>query len=241
MKVKVVGKIFETKDFNVFKFRPDNRPINLLNVKEKMESISQVGQMNPVTIDAGFHVIDGQHRLIACKNLDIAVKYVFDDRPRSSADIAHIQSQYKKWSPSDEVASFSQSNDNYKVYEEFKKEYPEFGHTILLTVLSNKINRDTNIEKDWHEGRFTVIDKNKAKKTLENLRALGRFYTGYSKRSFILSILKIQTIKDFDMSRLLRKMPKRCKEIMDFSRMEDYIDVLESIYNWKETKKLKFD
>jgi hypothetical protein len=46
--------------------------------------------------------------------------------------------------------------------------------------------------------------------------------------------------KDFEMKRLLRKLPKRCKELLDFSKTEDYLDTLQDIYNWKETKKVYF-
>lgn len=239
-KVRVIGKIFETNEYKMFKFRKDNRPVGQSNVAEKMESIKKVGQVNPIIVDTSFFVVDGQHRLTACMKLGLPVKYTVDETFRSTADVAHIQGQHQKWNIKDEVHSFSQSNENYKVYEEFKKAYPEFAHTILLIVLSGSTNRDKHIESDWHNGTFVVKEKVKAQKTLENLRALGRFYKGYNKRGFVLAILRVQSVKDFDMSRMLRKMPKRCKEIMDFSRTEDYIEVLEDMYNWKEQKKVSF-
>jgi len=236
---KVIGKIYSTNDYDSFKLRIDNRDINKAHVQTVAKSIEKIGQRQPVSIDKQNYIIDGQHRVEACRLLGIPFTYVIDENQTSTNDLSEIQIK-KEWTLSNRSKSFSLNDDNYKWYNEFSEKYPEFSHTLKIMMLCNISDRNQNLEDEFKIGNFKVKSYNKAVETAEMFRKFAQFYKGYKKRSFVLAMLIIKKHKDFDLSRMMRKMPLRCKELMDFSRTEDYIKVLEEMYNWKESKKVYF-
>lgn len=238
---QVVGKIYSTVNYDMFKLRKDNRDIKEFNVSLKMESIVSMGQITSILIDPDGYVIDGQNRLEACKRLGIPVKYEVIEKSISTTDIAEIQNTSVKWNTGDYLKSFSADNNpDYLLYAKFKKSFPEISHSIAVMLLRNDIHRNKEHERSFHEGTFKVADYQKAVRIASRLRELSQFYKGTSKRGFALAFTKMSEHQEFDYDRLLRKMPKRCKDIMDFSRQEDYLTTLENIYNWRESKKVYF-
>lgn len=236
---KVIGKIYSSTDYDSFKLRPDNRPINEAHVITVAQSIERIGQRQPVSIDPKNFVIDGQHRLAACRLLGIPVNFVIDEHKTTTNDLTEIQIK-KEWTVKDRAESFSLNNDNYKWYKVFSEKYPEFSHTLKIMMLYNIPERNQKLEEDFKIGIFKIKSYNKGCETAEMLRSFAKYYKGYKKRGFVSAILTIKEHKDFDLSRMMRKMALQSKQLLDFSRTEDYIEVLEDMYNWKESKKVYF-
>jgi hypothetical protein len=241
MKRKVIGKIYSTTDYDSFKYREDNRPVNTNNkdFKELLDSIEKIGQKQPVIVDLENYIIDGQHRVAAAKQLFIPVEFVINEEKSTTNDLIQLQIK-KEWNISNRAKSFSLSDENYEWYNVFSKKFPEFSHTIILMLLCGTPERVKKIEQDFKIGNFKIKSFGNASIMGDTLRKFGHFYKGYKKRGFVAAILTMNTHKDFDLQRMLRKMPIRAKSLMDFSRTEDYVEVLEEMYNWKETKKVYF-
>jgi hypothetical protein len=240
-KVRVVGKVFETTNYAQFKHRKDNRLIREDNVKSKMVSIKLMGQRQPITVDTQMFVTDGQHRLEALKRLNLPVTYIVDDRKMSTNEVAELQRATKPWKADDYAHSFAaEGNEDYKLYQTFRQSFPEFSHSCVLVMLSSTNSRNSSVEKNFENGAFKVKSYYKARQCAEMLRKIGEYYDGYNRRGFVMAILTLMDLKEFNFQRLLRKVPKRRKELMDFSKTEDYIDALQDVYNWKETKKVYF-
>jgi hypothetical protein len=74
-KIKEVNKVYKTKDYNLFNFRPDNRPIIQSHVKELMDSMTKHGweQGSYVVVNEKMEVIDGQHRLMSGMELGLSL------------------------------------------------------------------------------------------------------------------------------------------------------------------------
>ena len=238
---KTVGKIYQTENYSIFKYRIDNRPINETNVNNIARSIQIMGQRHPISVDYNMNIQDGQHRLEACKKLGVPVLYIVNKDLMSTSQIAELQSTTRSWKTKDYAHGFSNdNNENYNLYNKFCADYPEFSHTCALVLLSNKTERNASVEESFKTGDFKVKSYNKAREVADLLKSMSAYYKGYNKRGFIFALLKMKENKDFEMKRLLRKLPKRCKELLDFSKTEDYLDTLQDIYNWKETKKVYF-
>ena len=240
---KIVGKIFSTTNYDMFKLRVDNRPVDEPNVRLIMKSFEIMGQQLPVKVDANHIVQDGQHRLEACRRMDIPVKFIIDEKSElSTKQLALLQSTTKGWSNADYAHSFAQTEngEDYRLYKEFSAQYSEFGHSTILLLLMNFKLSSSVTERNFKDGTFKIKSYNRGKQMAETLRKMAPFYANYHKKSFIVAFIKMYEHKDFDMAKLMRKLPKRCKELMDFSRTEDYLDTLQTIYNWKETKKVYF-
>jgi hypothetical protein len=144
----VIGQILQTNNYGQFKFRNDNRPINEVNLREKIASIKRIGQQLPIIVLPDGTVEEGQHRLKACEFLRIPVKFIVRKEKASTSDLAELQNNSVKFSNNDYVHSFSNSNnsENYILYKEFREIYYEFSHSITLVLLSGLTARSGAVE-----------------------------------------------------------------------------------------------
>jgi len=239
--MKEFGKIYSTTDYSIFKYRIDNREIKSDKVTLIAKSIKQIGLKSPILVDSDYQVHDGQHRLAACKLLNRPVHFIIDQDPMSTMSIAELQSTTTSWKTHDYAKSFAASgNKNYILYEQIKNLYPEFGHTTLIALLCDHTGRNKSDEANFRNGTLSITNTKKTIETIEMLRKIAPFYKNYCRRAFILAFLKMKNHPEFNYKRFMRKLPMRCKSIHDFSKSEDFVNVLQDIYNWKETKKVLF-
>jgi len=241
MKKTEISKVYETINYDYFIKRKDNRPIEEKNVLAIIDGINKIGQVQPISINSKGEIDDGQHRLEACRRLGIPVKYFINNVNLATGDLAELQSAQAKWNTYAYAHAFSDNKD-YSVYKKFSADYPEFSHSLILIMLSNnKSEGNMHIYDSYKKGRIVIKSYLRAVKVAEIIKSFAPFFSGYKKRSFVLAIIQIIDYKDFDIDRMMRKMPKRCKSILNFSKTEDFIKVLQEIYNWCETKKVYFD
>lgn len=66
-------RIIQTKQYNRFNFFDTNRPIKESHVKKLMLSIQQHGLLEEITVNENYDIIDGQHRYMALKKLDMPI------------------------------------------------------------------------------------------------------------------------------------------------------------------------
>lgn len=73
----ILDQIQGTKEYGLFKFRKDNRPIIPSNLKHIEESINKENLLHtkPILVNENFEVIDGQHRLLVAKKMNIPIYY----------------------------------------------------------------------------------------------------------------------------------------------------------------------
>jgi hypothetical protein len=239
---KVVGKIFQTKNYDQFKYRADNRPVDASNVHKLVKSFEVMGQKIPIKVDSSMNVLDGQHRLKACVQLKIPVIFIIDDEDMTTSEIAQLQATTKKWTYEDYAHSFANDENlvDYRLYNNFCSVYSEFPHSTAILMLGNQRTAGGNADQVFKSGKFKIKSFAKAKHIAETLRKMSIYYKNYNRKGFVSSIIVMMNHKDYSEERLFRKLPKRCKEIHDFSKTEDYLDTLQDIYNWKETKKVYF-
>ena len=239
---KKIGNIFQTTNYSQFKIRTDNRPINQSNVQKLVKSFEIMGQKIPIKVDSKMQVLDGQHRLKACVQLKMPVVFIVDDENMSTSEIAQLQATASKWTFADYAHSFATDENlvDYRLYRNFCTTYTEFPHSTAILMLGNLRASGGNADQMFKAGKFKVKSFSKARDVAETLRKMSVYYKNYNRKGFVSSIIVMMNHKDFSEERLFRKLPKRCKEIHDFSKTEDYLDTLQSIYNWKETKKVYF-
>lgn len=73
--------IYESKNYDKFIFVNENRDINRASVHKLKESIKNNGYVNAniVKVNKNLEIIDGQHTFMACKELNLPIRYsIFD-------------------------------------------------------------------------------------------------------------------------------------------------------------------
>lgn len=101
--------IKSTKEYEIFKIKECNRDIKENHVTVLVNSISTKNllRLNPILVDENMYVIDGQHRLEACKKLEIDVWYKVEKNLKNE-DILLLQNQ-KKWFLEDYIKYYSKN------------------------------------------------------------------------------------------------------------------------------------
>lgn len=92
----------ETNDYSLFKQLPNARPINQKRVEKLMYWIVSHEIENPkIVVNKRFEILDGYHRLEACKKLGLPIPYEFEKEMKPS--------NFKKASPMGSVLRKSEA------------------------------------------------------------------------------------------------------------------------------------
>jgi len=110
--------IQKTKKYDIFKFREDNRQkIDENHVKRLIESIKNRNllEFRPIMLNSDYEVIDGQHRLLAAKELNIEIFYEIH-KDLKSGDIIELNVA-KTWQMEDYLNYYVKNG--HKEYQNF--------------------------------------------------------------------------------------------------------------------------
>ena len=138
----VAGQIFYTTDYEVFKELLGNRDIDESHVKKLIKSMREEYLEIPIQVNQRMEVIDGQHRLAACKELGLPIYYTVS----KGAGLEETQRQNalsKKWTMIDVLESFCKRDfDDYIKVRHFMK---DFNFTLQQTLVLLNLNTDGKI------------------------------------------------------------------------------------------------
>ena len=158
----VIGKVYETKDYNKFSFVEGNRPIKTKTAQWKalVASIDEYGQLEPALVTKRFEIINGQHRLMACKKLGKPFKYIIETTP-GGVSAAHIgaANSAKNWGIKEYVHFYASQNDirsiSYRYLEALNKEF-KLSYDVLCNVIYT--NNGGFAKRQIIDGLFSMND-----------------------------------------------------------------------------------
>ena len=124
--IKVVGRIYETYDYDTFRFEVVNRNIDENQVNQLKKILKENGSfISPIVVAKDRTIIDGQHRYHALKELGLPVRFILGEETGDlQQDIIKTNNMRKNWSFTDYLEAYAQMNENYRqalmIVEEFK-------------------------------------------------------------------------------------------------------------------------
>ena len=237
---KKVGEIFETKDYSIFKFRDDNRTINLNHVKKLANRMKESGWLSSsvVTLNGSGDVIDGQHRVKAAISVGVPIRYKVT-RGAGTDEMTEMNTLQKNWSPFDHLHKFVvRGNPNYITFQNFVNDYPMFKYTEIAMFLNNSL---TSIKRDTFEsGLWTVKNEKKGREWANYILELKPYFEKYYTKSiFVRAFIKIiSNKKEFKFDEFFHKVKLRPNMLVPCGTVEQYIEMIENIYNYKRGNKV---
>lgn len=233
---KTVMSVHETKNYKQFRLLEGNRQINLVHLNRLIDSFSSRPLMSIVIVNEKMEVIDGQHRISVAKELGLPVYYII--MPGYGLDEIHtLNANQRNWNADDFLAGYcSKGYEHYLAYRDFKSEFG-FGHNETRTLLTGLTHSGHNTA--FYEGRFEIVDLDRAYKWAEMLRSLAPYYDGWKRRSFVNALITVFKRPQFSFDRLIQKLkaqPTRLKDCVDVGQ---YTELLEEIYNYRCSDKNK--
>jgi hypothetical protein len=239
VRMKVI-KRGETKDYSKFEMAVGNRVYkanHAAKIAKSIEENNMLGACPIVCIQRGkrMEVIDGQHRLGACKMLDIAVPYIIVDGV-TAEDIARLNRDQKGWGSKDYLHHFcAMGATEYLTLAAFI-EATEMPVTLAASLVSGVIH-EGGTSNQFKEGGYKASGVEFAVRVfgeLEKMREAGCTFT--KERSLVKAIQHIMTaVPTFDASRLVLRM--RYMPLEKRASWIDYCTQIERLYNYRAQKK----
>jgi|GEM_PF-824859 hypothetical protein len=227
-------KIYANKNIGLFKLLTGNRDLNLIKIKRIKKDIqSGLNMMRyfPILVTKDMVIIDGQHRFMVCKELDLPVYYIIVQEDLSLADIAQFNSRTEKWKLKDFVNAYSQlGNNHYKVLGQFVNSY-QFSYTDAVGLLMHGTsNQNGSVLDLFRTGQFEVKYSLEATEIAEKVSRF-RFFTRYKNKAFIRAIETLHKGGKCDFDRLAEKVENRLDQFEGKVSAKEYLTQLELFYN----------
>ncbi len=246
---KLVGKIFETKDYDRFKILEGNRPIN--HVKKLIVSIQSIGMlMRPVLVNEKFEIIDGQGTFSACKYLRLPVPYVI--QPGLTIRECRFLNRYQtKWSVNDFINSYAVGNDSREVYRNLKvvmDQFPDINKKVVIkaaTPTGISATNTTCLSDGAYEG-MDLEGMNRAISRLIRLRPFANYLSKAPyKINWLSAIVFCLAIRDsnpaFSDEQLLEGIKAYYDTCPKASSLKQAIQNCDTCYNYKRRKENRFN
>ena len=247
------GAVFSVprKDFSRFKILERNRDVNKSHRAKLISSMKEPrGQVEPITINENWEVINGGHRLDAAieGNLDHII--VIMSYGATIKDVIVMNTTQKKWNFWDFLKCHSHktapNHAPYQKVKKFLKDYP-ISHQAALWMLSGN-NHDNGME-DFEEGEFKILHQEEAQKQGDLLRKVKGYKTvDVSVTKFCWAFVKIQNatthkkygLKPMSMAHLMKNLKKYGGKFFNTGgNREYYLDEMQKCYNWGQPAKGK--
>lgn len=242
-------EIKQTIDYDMFTNIKGNRGVLAAHVRKLQKSMQECPELLdvvPVLINENNEVIDGQHRIAACKALEIPVRYVVVEG-LNLKDIQRINTTSKAWGIMDYVQSYMEvQNGDYtrlfNAYSSLRKEIPGLGMSMVAQLHSAN---SMYISQEIKNGTYQFAENEERieafKDFVETLPTSIKFFTN---NKFVRVLPWLISHPNYDHAKMLMKL----KEV-GYRYVPDgapgssagAFNILEKVYNYKSPKRVTFN
>jgi hypothetical protein len=231
---KTINQIYQTRDYGFFKITDKNRIIIPSHVKRLSHSMKNNGWVRGsyVVVDKNGNVIDGQHRVLAAQDSKVPITYVIENRI-SVDNIRLLNTNSKNWNIIDHLEyHVKQGNMNYVLLDRFMKNFPTLKPTECTMLVKN--NNSSAERGEFESGNFVVRDMKVAYDWGHKIMSLKPYFDkGYNKSIFVRAMVKVLQKPVFNFNEFLHKVQLRPKSIFMCGTVDQYVEMIEDIYNYK--------
>lgn len=250
-----------TSDYDMFKHIAGNRELSTGNINAIAAQIQLRGQQQPIIVNERYEIIDGQHRLEACKKLKMPVQYIKKDGA-NIADVISTNIVGKKWTTSDYINRFAaEGNKNYIQLQNFLSLAREKGFAPSVALAIAKGSATKNRYYMYEDGKIRKHNAQCGSKRLYSVGdtlQMGEFqmdsmssainrmniilkfaeWEFYSKSGFVLALIQCMRIKEFDVKRLLESARHHRRKFTNEATTDNFAQMIEEVYNYRRKNKL---
>jgi len=237
---KKIGEVLQTKDYSMFKFHRENRKIIPAHVNSLYKSMLTHGWAHGsiAVVDSRLNVIDGQHRILAAEKANVPVTYTMNKKVTAD-EIGTLNTNTKNWNIITHLERFVKLGyPHYVVLDKFMRNFPELKPTECTMLVRNTMasaNREI-----FESGKFETKNVLVAYEWAHNIMKLKPYFEkGYNRSIFVRALIKVMSNKpEFNFSEFLHKVQLRPKSIFMCGTVDQYIEMIEDIYNYRRSDKV---
>ena len=232
-----MSQVHTSNDYSTFKTMEGNRNINKLHLRRLKESIKDNYLFTVITVNENHEIIDGQHRFAAIKELGLPVRYVVCEGYGLN-EIQILNRNSKNWNSDDYLEGYCNlGNREYQKYKEFKERY-DFGHNETMSMLTGYNSGNGKVIDKFRRGKFRITHLGEARAKADKISLFKGIYKGYKRRAFIYALLDLMDKEQFEFTEFLQKVKLQPSALTDCKDREQYISLIEEIYNYKRRMKV---
>jgi len=232
-----VGKVYSTFSYDQFKILDGNRMVHPGHLHRLKKSFEEKQLVIPIIVNEKNQVIDGQHRLEVCKQLNLPVYYIINSG-YGIKEIQKLNTHMKNWNVDDYLKCYcGQGIEDYIRYKEFRAKYG-FGHQETLAFL---MGSTSNFSKIFNDGNLKIKSLEEAEIAAQKVSQFAEFYKGYRRKSFVFAVLSLLKHPEYDHSEMLKKISMQQRMMVRCANTEQYLTLLEEIFNFhKRGNRVRF-
>ena len=244
---KIMVPIFKTgteeEDYNRFLLVESNRtirPNKISNLRVEIErnDLTNENEIKVVLNDENrLIIVEGQHRFITCMDMKLPIYYRFSNMTLD--DIGLVNSVQDKWSLNDSLHHYcNRGVHEYKVLAGFKKQY-KYPISTLINVLSGR--NDKTMLDEFRRGQFKVTQSLEfVHDVLGKIQEFRQFNDKiYRHRTFLSVYIDLLTHPEFKHDILVRKIEQVPMRFIHCTRTNDYLRMIEDVYNYNNRNPIK--
>jgi hypothetical protein len=240
--------ISKTEDYSIFKKHPSNRAIDPANLKKIMNSIKVKNMMEirPITVNDKMEIIDGQHRVEACRNLGVPVFFIVSKESQDQ-DMILLNNAQKAWRVEDYI--HYHASKGLKTYVDIVDLAKKTNLSIMKCLRLAGYDSGKNFhsikqgifEKNFENLEQEVREKDFIIKNVVEFVMQKTFGTKvYLKsRAFERALITLVNSKSFVFETFMHKLELQINKMHSCSRVRDYYELFKSIYNFRNSEPLE--
>ncbi len=232
-------KILSTKDYSLFNLHKKNRKIDYKKVQKLSEAMkfNNLLPVFPVVVDTDMTILDGQHRFEAAKLAKATIYYIVSDGIYDIGNVAESNNFQSHWKIEDYINYFAkESKEEYLKILDLSKKYKMSGSKIV------NLGDNKRVAEEIKTGKFKFVDIQDIIDLLHHAKALGIEYAfdHWNSRPFLRALKHIMAIKKYNKLRMGQRIKKNRLMLKKCHEAEEYIKLLEEIYNTGAIEQIRF-
>lgn len=231
-------EVQSTTFYERFKFVLANRPIVQNKLNKMIEAIKHKNFLPyfPIVVSPKFEVLEGQHRLKAAEYLRLPIYYMISDEMKVE-DVADINEVQDAWKTSDHLNfQCEQGNEHYLTLRAFMEKWPYIPIRVAINLTASRSgNANDAVTAVFKRGEYVCNSLDFAEEVAAAVFDFSEWFKYFRQQSFIFAIAKCTRNPEYDHKRMMQKMKYLSVRLVRCSRMEEYLQILEDIYNHKVT------
>ena len=234
-----------TTNYDMFKFRDDNREkIDHAHVKRIANSIKSKNMLDlkPIVINSQYEIIDGQHRCLAAKQLNVPIYYTIQ-KDIKVEDIVLLQMQ-KQWRMADFVNFYAKNGKpEYIKLAEFCKKH-ELNVSVGIALVSGN---GSHVFEKIRQGEFSFIDAayaqelEDAQNIVDIIKNNGGYITYLKSTKFWKALINIVKHPDYNHRKMIDNLRMHIMKVGVRATGSAYIEMFLSIHNYRNSLKIILD
>lgn len=242
-KMKSVGEIYSTDDYQVFSKLEGNRTVLEARKNIILKSIKERGWIrNPIVVNEKMEIIDGQGRFEALKELKMPIEYVIS-KNATIEDCIALNLKQKNWTNNDYISCYADmGNEDYIILKEISNIHKWADGTAAWAVALNSQGDCGGFDSLIKSGKAKIRDKKTLYERLnfvdEAMSLIGR--ENGRKRLWATVLTFVFYCEEIDNQKLLKNLKKYKPILIPATTLLQGILSLEKVYNYGIRNKVYF-